>query len=484
MRRSLDSTTIHGTDLITSRRYALRLLRAMNTLFDRGTRLRLVVLLIGSLVIAVAEAAAMVAVLPLMALAAGDSPDSSSQLRWLSGLLGDPSEAQLATYVAALVLAGFVIKGLGSLAFRWWSIGFILRQSIRTSTGLLNYYLKAPYALHVQRGTPDLLRVLNEGAGAVYSAVVLGSVAAATELITLAALSITLLIVDPVSTVTVAVYFVVAAWALQRFAKRRVHDASVVLLEEARIANKTTLQGLGGIKEIQLRHEQDMLVSAYRASKQRSARAQRTNAFLTDLPKYVLEILFVAGVGLMTALAYAKADRAEALGTVALFGVAGFRILPSIVRCLASLTLVRAGIPALDLVEPDLLHADEDPPVDASPTERLPLTRELVLDALSFRYPGSVRDVLTDVSLTIAAGSSVAFVGASGAGKTTLVDIILGFHEPTSGEVRADGTDVFGDLPRWRAGLAMVPQDVYLLDESLRDNIRFTAAPLRTLIPT
>jgi ABC-type multidrug transport system fused ATPase/permease subunit len=449
----------------------------MNLLFDRGTRVRLALMLVGSLLIAMAEAVAMVAVLPLMALAAGDSADSNAQLRWVSRALGDPSDARLATYVALLVLTGFVVKGLGSLAFRWWSIGFILRQSIRTSTGLLNYFLKAPYALHVRRGTPDLLRVLNEGAGAVYTAVVLGSVAAATELITLASLTVTLLIVDPVSTVAVGAYFAVAAWALQRGMKGRVRDASVVLLDEARVANKTTLQGLGGIKEIQLRHEQDMLVSAYRASKERSARAQRTSSFLSELPKYVLEILFVAGVGLMTALAYAKADPGEALGTVALFGVAGFRILPSIVRCLTSLTLVRAGMPALDLVEPDLVHAKEEPSVEATPNERLPLERELVLDDVSFRYPDGVRDVLSHVSLTVPAGSSVAFVGASGAGKTTLVDIILGFHRPTSGTVRADGTDVFGDLPRWRAGLAMVPQDVYLLDESLRDNIRFTAAP-------
>ena len=345
----------------------LRLLGAMNVLFDRGTRVRLVLMLLGSLVIAVAEAVAMVAVLPLMALAAGNSSDDNAQLRWMSRLLGDPSTPRLATYVALLVFTGFVVKGLGSMAFRWWSIGFILRQSIRTSTGLFNYFLKAPYSLHLQRGTPDFLRVLNEGAGAVYTAVVLGSVSAATELITLAALSTTLLIVDPISTVVVGAYFVSAALALQRFAKTRVHDAASVQLDEARIANKTTLQGLGGIKEIQLRHEQDMLVSAYRASKERSAQAQRTNSFLSDLPKYVLEILFVAGVGLMTALAYVKADPAEALGTVALFGVAGFRILPSIVRCLASLTLVRAGIPALDLVEPDLVHANENPPVERPP---------------------------------------------------------------------------------------------------------------------
>lgn len=455
----------------------LRLLRTMNGLFDARTRVRLLLLLLGSLAIAVAEAVAVVAVLPLMALATGASPASNAQLRTVSEFLGDPPTTRLAIYVAALVLAGFVIKGLGSMAFRWWSIGFIMQQSIRTSAGLLNYYLKAPYAMHVRRGTPDLLRVLNEGSGFVYTAVVLGSIAASTELITLAALSITLLVVNPLATLLVGAYFAVAAWCLQSAVKGRVHDAALVLLEEAQVSNKTTLQALGGIKEIQLRHEQDLMVDAYRASRTRSAAAQRTSSFLSEMPKYVLEILFVAGIGLMTVLAYAQNDPEQALGTIALFGVAGFRILPSMVRCLASLTLVRSGLPALDLVEADLAHAREEPPSEPTASERLPLERELVLDSISFRYPDGVRDVLTNISLTIPAGSSVAFVGSSGAGKTTLVDILLGFHRPTSGTVRADGLDVFDELPRWRAGLAMVPQDVYLLDESLRDNIRFTGAP-------
>lgn len=454
-----------------------RLLGAMSNLFDARTRLRLVLLLVGSLAIAIAEALAVVAVLPLMALATGASAEDNTQLRILSDLVGDPPTSTLATYVAGLVLAGFVVKGLGSMAFRWWSIGFIMRQSIRTSSGLLNYYLKAPYAMHVRRGAPDLLRVLNEGAGGVYTAVVLGSVSAATEAITLLALSITLLVVNPLATLLVGAYFAVAAWLLQRGLKRRVRTAATVLLEEARVSTKITLQSLGGIKEIQLRHEQDMMVDAYRASRTRAAAAQRTSSFLGELPKYVLEILFVAGIGLMTVLAYAQNDPQQALGTIALFGVAGFRILPSMTRCLASLTLVRSGIPALDLVEADLALANEEPETEPAAALRLPLTRDLVLDRVSFRYDGSSRDVLTDISLRIPAGSSVAFVGSSGAGKTTLVDLVLGFHQPTSGTILADGVDVRSDLPRWRAGLAMVPQDVYLLDESLRDNVRFTAAP-------
>lgn len=455
----------------------LRRLRTMGRLFDSGTRVRLVLLLLGSLVFAVAEALAMAAVLPLMALAAGDTPDDNSQLRFVSDLLGDPPVARLAAYTAALVLAGFVAKGIGSIAFRWWSTGFVLRQSIQTSSGLLSYYLRAPYAMHVRRGTPDLLRVLNEGVGAVYSAVVLGLVAVATESITLVALTVTLLVVDPVSTVVVGSYFALAGWVLQRMTKARVRDAGATMLEEARISVKTTLQALGGIKEIQLRHEQDMLVDAYRSSRERAGRAQRVTLFFSELPKYVLEILFVAGIGLMTALSYTRNDPGAALGTIALFGVAGFRILPSMVRSLASLTLVRGGLPALDMVAPDLTHAHDEPAPEVAGGERLPLTRELVLDGVSFRYDEDAPLVLDDVSLRVPAGSSLAVVGASGAGKTTLVDLVLGFHRPTAGTISADGVDVFGALPRWRAGLAMVPQDVYLLDDSLAANVRFTAAP-------
>jgi ABC-type multidrug transport system fused ATPase/permease subunit len=148
------------------------------------------------------------------------------------------------------------------------------------------------------------------------------------------------------------------------------------------------------------------------------------------------------------------------------------------VRMMAAINIVRGAVPTLDVIEPDLLEANKTDATDLqTPVARLPLTVGLELRDVHFRYEGTDHDVLKDVSLRIPTGSSLAIIGGSGAGKTTLVDLILGLHSPTSGSVVADGKDVHASLASWQAGLAMVPQDVFLLDESLRDNIRFSATP-------
>lgn len=454
----------------------ISLARRFSALFRRHVKTRLMFVLAGSLTIALAEAVAILAVLPLMALVTGATPRSSRELRFLHDLFGQPSQERLAVYVALIVLAGFILKGVAALAIRWWSIGFVLAQGAETSAKLLRYYLQAPYSLHLRRSTPDLLRVLNEGVTALHGPIVLGGVSAITELITILVLGSVLLVVNPLGTVVLGLYFGLSAWALAHAVKRRTRQAGVTIIDSAYHSNKTALHALGGIKEIKLRHEGATFVDKYYAERRRAANAMRVHTFVGELPKHILEMLFVIGVGITTAIAYTQDDPESALGTVALVGVAGFRILPSVVRMMAAINIVRGAVPTLDVIEPDLLEANKaDVAVVPTPVARLPLKVGLELRDVHFRYEGTDQDVLKEVSLQIPTGSSLALIGGSGAGKTTLVDLILGLHRPTRGSVLADGEDVHASLASWQAGLAMVPQDVFLLDESLRDNIRFSA---------
>ncbi|WP_188780273.1 ABC transporter ATP-binding protein [Marmoricola endophyticus] len=446
-------------------------------LFDARTRRRLALAVIGSVVIALAEVVAVVAVLPLLELLTGGYDDAgrpSGALRVASDVFGDPPPSRLAAYVAATVFVGFLVKGLVSLAIRWWSLGFLLRQGVRTAEDLMRYYLTAPYSLHLRRGPADLLRTMNDAVGQVYSQVVMGGVTILTEAVTIVTLVVTLLVVNPLPTIAVAVYFAVAALLLQRLVRARAVRAGEDMIHAAYVTTQTGLQALGGVKEIKLRSEQEVFVRRYAAARQRAADALRTSSFLSDVPKYAMELLFVLGIALVTALVYAQDGSRSALASVALFAVAGFRVLPSIVRAMSALTSLRAGTGSLDLVEHDLDLARATERVPAERPERMRWSRGLTVQDVSFRYEGHDALVLDRVDLDIPAGSSLALVGSSGAGKTTLVDVLLGLHAPVSGRVLADGEDVRRDLAAWQQGLAMVPQEVYLFDESLRDNIRFS----------
>ena len=167
----------------------------------------------------------------------------------------------------------------------------------------------------------------------------------------------------------------------------------------------------------------------------------------------------------------AKNQRRARSITVALFAAAGFRVLPSITACLASLNSVRAGEKALRLVQEDIEASVLFEDAAFSARRRTPLRVGIEVHDVWFRYEGTDVDALRGVDLAIPAGSSVALVGGSGAGKTTLVDVLLGLHRPTRGTVAADGEDITGRVHDWQAGIGLVPQNVYLSDGSLRENL-------------
>src|SRR4051812_1229905 len=191
----------------------LRLMSRVFAMFDNQTRRRFAAAIAGSLFISLAEVAAVLAVLPLMELIT-DSPSDSAALAWLSALFGDPGQTQLVAIVSALVLAGFVFKGLVSMVIRWWTLGFLNRQSVDTASELLRYYLTAPLALFGRRGTADLLRTMGDAVTQVYTQIIGGGMAALTEAITIIAMAATLLFVTPLPTLALAAYFGTAGFIL------------------------------------------------------------------------------------------------------------------------------------------------------------------------------------------------------------------------------------------------------------------------------
>lgn len=150
-------------------------------------------------------------------------------------------------------------------------------------------------------------------------------------------------------------------------------------------------------------------------------------------------------------------------------------MLPSVTALLGSLSQIRVGSASLTVVRAEVSAARAaDARRDATQDEPLlALTTDLRLEQVSFRYPTAEHDVLRDVTLRIPFGSTLAIVGASGEGKTTLADLILGLHRPTSGRVLADGVDTAAAPRQWRDNLAYVPQDVFLLDATLAENVAF-----------
>lgn len=456
----------------TSVRHARGMRRhGLGLLLSKRTRLLLVLALIGSGIVASTEIIALAVVVPIMSIMAGEEP-TLGPLGPANEFFGTTSE-QTAIWLAAILFGAYLIKGIVGLGYRWWVGGFLARQQVDTSSKLFSYFLRADYSLHLRRTQGDFIRRMNDAVNATYSGVIMGVVSIATEFLTVLAILAALLVADPIPALGMLLYFGITSLILYSFTKRHAHATGLKLLSSAEQIFNYAVQPLASIKDVKLRDNSAVFVAKYRAARWVSAQAGRVSAFLTELPKFILEILFIGGVALLTVFLFASQNSSAAVATLALFAVAGFRLLPSLTRLMASTNLARVNLPSLDMVVDEFIAMDKKLEVQTSTAEPVNLTSDITLQSVDFHYDGSNQAVLSDISVTVPVGTSMGIVGTSGAGKSTLVDLIMGFHRPTGGVVTADGSDVHANLRGWQQLIGLVPQDVHTLSATVLENITF-----------
>lgn len=444
-------------------------------------RRRFYVALGGSVLLSLADVAGVLAILPLMQLLTG-SPQDEGILGTVSSILGNPSPTKLAIYLAAFTFGAFAFKGVATLVFKWWLLGFVAEQEAVTSTRILGYYLQAPYGLHLKRNSADLLRALIDACRNVYTGqVFVGVISIVSEFFTLVVVAVVLVVLVPGPAVVLILYFAAVGLLLYLLVRPMTARAGQQMLDSYSVIYREAMQDIGGVKEIKIRHKVPYFLDSYRRGRDELAAAERRAAFFGELPRYILEVVFIFGIGITVIIVFASTPSTEAVAVLAILAAAGFRLLPSAVRLLAAMNVVRFGKPSFDLLVTELASAIEleqqTPQVDVPATTRIELRQTVRVEDVVFSYEDQLEPAVDGVSLTIPVGHAVGLVGPSGSGKSTLIDVLLGLQSPSSGRVTVDGVDVAEILPAWQQSLGLVPQDVYLLDSSLRGNIAFGERP-------
>jgi ABC-type multidrug transport system fused ATPase/permease subunit len=446
----------------------------MGALLNQNTRRRLMLSLVGSVVLSGLDMLGVVALLPMMQYVAG-LPDDQGALGLVNRALGGPSNDVLIAALAGLIAGTFVVKDLLAVFFRRWQLHFMAEQEVDISTRLLTGYLVGPYAWHLVRNTADKMWTIEAAVAMGYSAGVSSALGALTEVLTVTVIFGALIFVSPVAALAAALYFGVAGLLVQGALRKRVAAVGERNMATSRVTAKTSLQALGAAKEIKLRRAHERFVDEYAAARVDGAHARATAVLLTEMPKYLLEVVFVVGIGLLAFGITAISGAREGVVVLGVFVAAGTRILPSSVRLIALVGQIRLSRkPLAHLVrEVDDQRTAAGEEIALVTTDAVP-SGDVEIRDLTFAYsdePDAL--VLKGVDAELRHGSSTAVVGSSGAGKSTFVDILLGLHRPRSGMIAAGGIDIFANLPAWQQQLAVVPQEVYLLDESLRRNISF-----------
>lgn len=452
----------------------IEFLGGMADILDRPARRKLLVATLVSLILSVADALAVALVLPLIELSSGN-PGQSRILDVVKGVAGTTDTQALTRFVVIWLVALFIVKDLAAMAVHWWTLGFNFSQRLLLASRLLRHFITSPYTEVTRRSSSELIRTMNDAVGNTFNLWLAGVLLVLTHGISIAAIVIGLLALAPVPTLFLVAYFAVAAVSYVQLVKPRTVAAGQVMTDASERAWHHAFAAIFGLRELQLRGAADVFVARYHQASEAGWRAARLAVFLGSLPRQLLEILFIFAVGVVIALTAGGTGGGSTVGLLALFVAAGFRILPSVTALLGGISQIRVGTASLTVVRAEVRAEQTTQTRLANSTNEAPLslTSELRLDGVSFRYPDTHQDVLSEISLVVPVGSTLAIVGASGAGKTTLADVILGLHAPSQGRVLADGVDIAAAPRQWRSHLGYVPQDVFLLDTSLAENVAF-----------
>lgn len=454
-------------------------------LFDRREK-RAFYLIMGLMVlVAFAEVLGISAVLMLLnVLAAPAEIQTNHALSWAYDLGGFSStytfQVFLSVAVLFVVIAGLVTKAGGTYLI----IRFATMRGYSVSYQLLQSYLHRPYAWFLENNSASTRqRVLNDIDLLVGFIIVPSMRLLANVILGLCIIGF-LVYVEPVLS-SVAILLMSGSYIGIYLKIRNVlHVLGEKLLEVNEERFRLTQEATDGFKEVKLMGLEDSYVRRFRDPALRRAHYVVRNDILRELPRFFLEAVTI-GILLafvLVLLLRSGGNMVEIIPTLGIFFFSVMRFLPVAQQIYQSLAALRTGTPVLERIHTDFTAVDsQSKHLSMTPVEqgnRLPLNDNLVIRNLSFSYTSADRSTLRDVDLTIPARNTIGIVGGSGAGKTTLVDIVLGLLWPETGEIVADGTVITaGNLRRWQQSLGYVPQSIYLTDDTVASNIAFGVPP-------
>lgn len=408
-------------------------------------------------------------------------PASINQYEMLTRFIGPITEEMEVRFlvIMALGLVGlFLIKNLFLLLINYVQARFMAKNESLLAQRMFAAYMNGAYSLHLLRNTADFLRTISASVSSVFSGFFMSHVILVTECIMVAALISILFAVDPLMTVSavaslgagVGFYYLLVRRPMAQLGKREQTLKSSLF--------KSMQQGLHNIKEVKILGREQFILKEFSTERDNLARVKWLIRAIQSSPRLWVETIMVTFTLLMVVVFLMRGgDSGQIFAALAVFAAVGVRLIPSLNRILTSSTTIRTASPAIEIVYDDLTTFDGTPdPAAGSEGRKLSFTKNLALEDVSFTYDNAPIPAINGIFLEIEYGESIGLVGPSGAGKTTLVDLILGILTPTDGKILIDGRNIEEAMAWWRRQVGYVPQNIYLIDDTLRRNIAFGLA--------
>lgn len=425
---------------------------------------------------------ALLGVIGVMAVSsANGQPPANRLVRALSELGSETSPASRMAVFAGVAAALLIAKNVANPLLMARIQRFLARREAQISTRLTTELFSRPLSFIQRRSSQETAGALLDGTHWAVQVVLGQAVVAASDAALLVLLSTLIFVINPTVALGVIAFFAVLGVGLHR---ARGHQARRLATQRRKssVASLTALQeAIGTYREITVADRRALYVNRIRDLRVQDAQASSGLQFISMLPKYVLEGALVLGTFTLGGVLFTTQPVAVAAGTFTLVIATATRVMPSLLRLQAATLSIASGgasaRPTYQLAE-ELSHALNVPNIGEAPA---PIRRQISEDSslvprvdvqeVTAAYPGTAAPAIRGISLTVSEGTTVALVGRSGAGKSTLADVILGILQPDAGTVAVSGAPPTETIQRWPGSIAYVPQDVMLIQGSVRANV-------------
>lgn len=377
--------------------------------------------------------------------------------------------------IVAMILV-FIIKDLFLVFEHYCRSRFVFHNRFRMQQKTLHAFLKKPYEYYLNARSGEILRVVRTDVQNVYGLLMTFLSLVSESVVSLALIAV-ILTIDPVMTLLIAGFLAVMVAVIVKVVRPKLQKEGKIYRENLSKAYNWTLQCIQGIKEIKVGGRENFFEQSFEEVGKNQIEAEKRYTVLNSVPKVIIEMGCVCSALLvMLIMILAGREPADLIPAFAAFAMAAVKLMPASNRIINAVNAVAYHGSSIDRLLENLQKEEELPEEQAENSKvQITLQKEAELSEIGYRYPNSNEIIFDGASMKIPVGHSVGIVGTSGAGKTTAVDILLGLLKPERGCVLSDGVDVSQNLRGWQDLIGYIPQSIFMMDGTVRDNVVFGA---------
>ncbi len=460
----------------------IKILRRLNLLLDKKQKRSMALIVVLMLVGGILESLSISVAIPVMQVVIDpDSVETNKYLHMIYEMLHLTKPIQLTVIFMVSLILAFVLKNLFLFLMTKVQLRFVYTNQFATSRKMMINFMKRPYEYYLNADTSVIQRNITSDVNNMY-ALILTILQLTSEAVVFVCLVAVLIAVDAAMILTVAVLLVLMLLVIKKLIQPIMYKAGQENQDYYSGLYKIIDESVIGIKEIKVAGKESHFINKYAECGAGYVGAVQKYSMYNSTPRLLIETISIAGLVLyMIVVMVGGASMEELLPKIAVFGLAAMRLMPSANRINNYTTSISYLEPFLwnisDHLQDDINDSnvvyDESAYRGRVSVEKMPVTKEICLLDISYKYPNTDVYIFKDAHMTIPVGAAVGVVGTTGAGKTTIIDILLGLLKLESGTITADGVDISTNYQGWLKNIGYIPQTLFMTDSTIRNNVAF-----------